>query len=129
MKQEAYEWQGRGSCLWKEQRDKKRNRSSEKQDFPDLSFRSCFHFLKKCLDHIVFTIYGLCVAWQFSEIILGFSREGAVQSVQVLQNPILLNYFLKALSVLFCLFLTYGNKTVTFPFLFVNSMWHLTDIW
>lgn len=28
----------------------------------------------KCLDYIVITVYGLCVAWQLSEIILGFSR-------------------------------------------------------
>lgn len=114
---------GEGVLCVEEAEGQETKRGSEKQDFPDLSFRSCFHFLRsKYLDYIVFTMYGLCVAWQLSEIILQFCRGSCSKCTWVLQNPILLNYFLKVWSALSCLFLTYGNKTVTFPFLFVKCM-------
>lgn len=38
--------QGRGSFVWEKRRDKKSNRDSEKQDFPDLSFQILFSFFR-----------------------------------------------------------------------------------
>lgn len=88
-----------------------------------------FSFFKEVSgSYSLYNIWPLCCLATFWNN-LGVCREGAVQSVQVLQNLILLNYFLKALSVLFCLFLTYGNKTVTFPFIFIKSTWHFTGTW
>lgn len=61
MKQGRNMWTGRRSFVWK-QRDKKSNRDSEKQDFPDLSFQILFYFFRNQVPGLyrLYNIWSLC---------------------------------------------------------------------
>lgn len=92
--------QGRGSFVWKKQRDKKSNKDSEKQDFPDLSFQILLSFFRNQESGLyrLYNIWSLCYLTTFW-INLGWGGlQGEICSkcTWILKNLILLNYFLKA---------------------------------
>lgn len=78
-----YGGKGRGSFVWKKQRDKKSNRDWEKQDFPDLSFQILFSFFKNQVSGLdrLYNIWPLCYLTTFWINLGFFCWERSVQNV------------------------------------------------
>lgn len=71
-----YGGRGEGPLCGRSRGTRNPTETQKSKIFLTYHFKYCFHFLRiKCLHYIDFTIHGLCVTWQLSELIWGFFAE------------------------------------------------------